>query len=436
MMAKLPNWGLATRFALVTLVALIGATFVNFAITFSGPPPVRRPVPLTDAVQLVSSGAQVSPDYNWVAGPLTRSTFQPGSGERALPLTAAGLAKELRVPPADVRLTASPGLRSGGLRDPTSELFNSFTLGLRQPDGTWRIVRAAPSPAITQWHWVTLGSALLAALIFALLALIVARSVIRPLERLGREASRAGLDRQNPITLDGPPEVARVGHAVAAMRNRLRNALDNRTALFTAVAHDMAAPVARLRFSLTQLPEAVRESAEADIEELSEMIAAIVEFSALDRRPPELGRVDAVAIARDLAERERIPFESNTDHMHVLADPILLRRLLSNLVVNARRYGGGGELIATATVNGIVLSVLDRGPGVPAELAERIFEPFFRVEPSRSRDTAGTGLGLAIARAIAESHNSVLTYSQRAGGGAAFELCLPAAPPEFAPKPV
>ena len=425
MSVRLANWGLAARFAAVMLVALIAATFVNFAITFAGPPPMRRPVPVGEVVSLVDRGAAASREFSWVTGPAVEDGFRPGAGERPLPRTALAIARSLALAPADVRLTALEGRRADGMQDPTNELRDGFTLGIRQANGMWRIVRGDPAPLVTRWHWVTLGSAMAAALAFAALAALVARSVVRPLDRLGHEADRANLGKESAITLKGPPEVVRVARAVAAMRDRLASAIENRTALFTAVAHDMAAPVARLRFRLNDLPERQRAAAEADLAELSELISGIVEFSAIGRQPLPLAELDAIALARDVAERERVPFVGDATAAIVKGDAAALRRLLTNLVVNARRHGGGGEVSACIGETGVCVSVADRGPGVPAEHAARIFDPFYRVEHSRSRETAGAGLGLAIAHSIAVAHAGDLRYSPRPGGGAIFALTMP-----------
>ena len=104
-----------------------------------------------------------------------------------------------------------------------------------------------------------------------------------------------------------------------------------------------------------------------------------------------------------------------------------LHRLIANLAVNARRYAGGGELTLESEPGRIVVRMADRGPGFPPDLAENLFEPFFRVEGSRSRETAGTGLGLATARDVAKAHGGTLTAANREGGGAEFVLTLPRA---------
>lgn len=423
------QWSLAARFAAVTLVALIAATLVNFAVTFSGPPPMRRPVQLLELLPVLSGKEPMPRGYSWVSAPVTEPTFMPEQGEAPSPEVARVLSSRLGVPTGQIALAERYGARHGrmGREAPSLEARDGFTLGLRQPDGTWRIVRGAPAPLLTAWHKLTLALTLAAALVFALVALVVARGVVRPLERLGEEADRAGLDRTQPITAGGPPEVARVARAVAAMRDRLAGALEQRTTTFTALAHDMAAPLARLRFRLDHLPGPERKAAERDVAELSDMIAGIVEFAAIGRPSAAHRPLDAIALAREVAAQENMEITAGVDRAFVSGDEAALKRLLTNLAVNARRYGGGGELVVRTAFGQVEFSVADRGPGVPAHLAERIFEPFFRVEPSRNRETAGAGLGLAIARGIAEAHGGVLHHEPREGGGAIFKIVLPVA---------
>lgn len=425
---RLPgHWSLAARFAAVTLVALIAATLVNFAVTFSGPPPMRRPVLLTELLPALVHDAPLPRRYPWVSGPLTAPAFAAAASEIPQPATARMLSSRLGLPSGQVALAMRAGRGFSGMEEPSPEAFDSFTLGLRLPDGSWRIVRGAPAPRLTAWHKLTLGLTLAAALLIALLALVVARGVVRPLERLGHDADQAGLGRQQAITATGPPEVMRVARAVAAMRDRLAHALEDRTMMFTALAHDMAAPLARLRFRLADLPQAQREAADRDVAELSEMIAGIVEYAAAGRAPAVHRPLDAIALARDVAVQEEMRFETDAGSAVIAGDAAALRRLLTNLAVNARRYARDGEMSARIEAGTMVLSVADRGPGVPPALAERLFEPFFRVEPSRSRDTAGAGLGLAIARAIAEAHGGTLSYHARERGGSEFVLRLPLA---------
>jgi len=110
----------------------------------------------------------------------------------------------------------------------------------------------------------------------------------------------------------------------------------------------------------------------------------------------------------------------------ITARPLALRRCLTNLMDNARRYGGGNVDVSTIEQDQLlIITIEDRGPGIPESELERVFEPYVRVEVSRAKHTGGTGLGLAIARAIARSHGGDVTLENRPGGGIKATLRLP-----------
>jgi len=187
----------------------------------------------------------------------------------------------------------------------------------------------------------------------------------------------------------------------------------------------MAAPLARLRFRLVQLPDEQRIAAERDVDELSAMIAGILELSSASMAPPQHAQLDAIELARLVATAEGLQFQSTTERAVISGDAMALRRLLTNLCANAKRYARGGVVVASVEGDLLQISVLDEGPGFPPDQAERLFEPFYRVESSRSRATAGAGLGLAIARGIAEAHGGKLVALVRDTGGAEFRFTVP-----------
>jgi signal transduction histidine kinase len=136
------------------------------------------------------------------------------------------------------------------------------------------------------------------------------------------------------------------------------------------------------------------------------MIGSIIDYArgtaGSRKRAVDMKALCANAIATIDQEEGRLAFRAPEEDCTVNGDPMTLHRLIANLAVNALRYAGGGELTLEGNAHGIVARMADRGPGFPPELAESLFEPFFRVEGSRSRETAGTGLGLATARDVAK----------------------------------
>jgi len=310
--------------------------------------------------------------------------------------------------------------------------FGSFSAGIRDESNRWLVVRSAPQPVLTAWHRTTFTITIGVALLLALIALWVSRGIVSPIRRLSEQADQAYLDgKRGEISVNGPPEIAQLAVTIAAMRDRFVDLVDSRTMMLAAIAHDMATPLARLEFHVAKLPANVRSQAEADLAELSALIASILGYARGQQRL-ESTPVDLVGLTRDLLERwdradapVRLMGAPQAAWLH--GDRLSLQRLIGNLIGNTQRYAGGGKIDIEETQGAIVLTVRDDGPGFDPALAERLFEPFFRIEASRSRETAGAGLGLATARAIAEAHGGTLMAQSAPGRGARFILTLPRA---------
>ena len=111
----------------------------------------------------------------------------------------------------------------------------------------------------------------------------------------------------------------------------------------------------------------------------------------------------------------------------VTARPTQLKRALRNVIENASRYGGAAEVTLTQPGGEAVVTITDSGPGIPEDMLEKVFDPFVRLESSRSRDTGGSGLGLSIARTIIQAHGGRITLANRPGGGLEARIVLPVA---------
>lgn len=435
-MPRRRKWSIARQIALLILTALLLLTCANIVVTFVGPPPRPIPFRLTDLVMALRDGTIPGPPGTRLHVETGAPDFVPRRGEVRHPDTEAVIAASLALPTGSVRLATAEEPRQppgGGVAQ--SMLFGDFSIGMQDASGHWRILRDSPQPLFTAWHRTTLAITLGLALILALIAARITTGIVSPIQRLSREADQAYVDgRRGTITIDGPPEVAHLATTIAAMRDRFAALVENRTMMLAAIAHDMATPLSRLEFRIAKLPPDARDQAEADLAELSEMIASILDFAkgrqGLDQAPLSL-----VDLVRDLVARRDRPDAPLTlgpmpATAEVMGDRVALRRLVENLISNAQRYAGGGTLSIEAEPQSYRLTVADTGPGFDPELAERLFDPFFRVESSRNRETAGTGLGLATAKAIAEAHGGTLIAVNREGGGAAFVLTLPALGPD------
>lgn len=239
----------------------------------------------------------------------------------------------------------------------------------------------------------------------------------------------------------GNDELGNLGHAIQTMAGRLDHFVSGQKRFLGDAAHELCAPLARLRTGLgileMRLGEADKErltSIEADAQELATLVEEILAFSRATNRAPRSQPVLLEPLVGEVANREggaRPPEIRVPPGLTVVADPTLLGRALGNLVRNARVHAGPDAKIAIDAVDTpdfIEIQVTDDGPGVPAEELARLFEPFYRPDRSRSRDTGGSGLGLAIVRTAMEACGGEAVASLPPVGGFMVTLRLPKKP--------
>lgn len=306
------------------------------------------------------------------------------------------------------------------------------SIQLRLTDGTVLTWYHVGMPQPRDWPARALWLLWIMALTVALLVGWTVRRLTRPLAALADAAT--GLARnldQPPLAETGPREVARAAAAFNTMQRDLRNVLATRAQALAGVSHDLRLPLTRIRLRLEQVDdEALRGKIADDLAEMDRMIGHTLEYlRAGDSHEPEV-KLNLDALIESLVE----DFEALGATVRVegrigqpvTARPQALRRCLGNLLENARRYAGNDLLIvAGGNDRQVEIRVEDRGPGIPQEQLEKVFEPYVRLEASRARATGGTGLGLATARAIARAQGGDLTLAPRTGGGLVARLTLP-----------
>ena len=302
---------------------------------------------------------------------------------------------------------------------------------LKLPDGRWLVARLHRGPRAPFGGLV--ATLALLALGVAVGAYPVVRRLTRRLERLkvGVDALGAG-DLSARVAVEGHDEVAALAETFNRSAGRIEALVVAHKNLLANASHELRSPLARIRMALGMQAEIgdpkFRQEVERDIAELDALIDEILLSSRLDgfeeRAAPE--ELDLLALAAE--ESARIGAEAQGDRVAVRGEPRLLRRLLRNLIENARRHGGTApvDVAVRRTDNGYAeVRVCDRGPGVPEHERERIFEPFYRMGGASERD-GGVGLGLALARQIARRHEGEVRCEGREGGGSCFVVELPA----------
>ena len=256
---------------------------------------------------------------------------------------------------------------------------------------------------------------------------VAARNITRPLSELARAADSVGRHiRPAQLEERGARELRDAARAFNTMQDRLRRYLDSRTRVLAAMSHDLKTPLTRLRLQVEALenpPMQARISRELD--EMESMVhEALALFRGLDDGEPA-APVDVDALLEQLrgefTDMGATVTVSGRSLAPYFGKPQALKRCLTNLVANAVKFGTRAD-IAVEDGAELVIRVRDSGPGIPESELERVFEPFYRLESSRNRDSGGTGLGLSIARDIAQSHGGILTLHNLTSGG--LEACL------------
>ena len=307
----------------------------------------------------------------------------------------------------------------------------SMLTQVRLQDGTWASFDTQLPQAAAGLPWrVLLTLAILLAAVL-LLSYVAVRWVTRPLNVLASAADELGRDiNRPPLPESGPMEVSRAARAFNTMQARLVRFIDERTRLLTAMSHDLKTPITRMRLRAELLDDGqLREKFEKDLVEMETMVTQTLEFMrGLSSREPEQP-VDVMSLLESLkADNEAMGRTVAIDGRVTrpfLAAPQMLKRCISNLVDNATVYGQRAQIHVEDNAGKLIIRVRDDGPGIPQSEIENVFEPFFRLEGSRSRETGGTGLGLSIARSIARAHGGDLRLRNHEAGGLEAILTLP-----------
>ena len=259
-------------------------------------------------------------------------------------------------------------------------------------------------------------------------AILLMQRVTVPLARAARAAQEVGAGRlPEHLPETGPRELADLARRFNRMAREVRELLDNRTTLLAGISHDLRTPLTRLGLALEmqrEMPDPARLARmAADLEEMNGLIQGYLELARLSQ-PEPVELVDLDAWLAERAARHGARYVAGQACRTEVA-PGALGRIVDNLLENARRYGDGGiELRLVCAGRPVVIEVLDRGPGIPADELGRVFRPFYRLESSRAKATGGTGLGLAIVRQLAEAQGWKIELENRPQGGLAARVSL------------
>lgn len=299
-------------------------------------------------------------------------------------------------------------------------------------DGTrLRISATPPHPISFAAPRDLLVNGALFILCISALAAVVARMTMRPLKHLAQAATELGNDIERPpLPEQGVTEIRQAAAAFNAMQLRVRHHIRQRSHILAAITHDLQTPLTRLRLRLEKVDdEELRGKLLSDLSAMQTMVREGLDLARSLDSKEVLQRLDLDSLIDSVAADASDAGQSAVAHANtgasMMARPVALRRCLTNLLDNAVKYGRQAKLSAELEGAFAVIRIHDDGPGIPEDELEKVFDPFYRLETSRSRDTGGTGLGLTIARNIAEQHGGTLKLRNHPGGGLEAVLTLP-----------
>jgi len=317
----------------------------------------------------------------------------------------------------------------GGAQD------DRVTVALEFPEGRW-LNLTYPLTSNLPWHtpefWPAFGLMLVTSLA---LSLWVVWRMNLPVRVLAQAAEQLGRDvNAPPLPEAGSEEFLRAAKAFNTMASRIRLFVRDRTLLLTAIGHDLRTPVTRLKLRAEFLADtSVRDKIFADLDELEQMVAATLAFGRDTADDEPAAPVDMMALLRTVIDEaadaspqfaEKLSC-SGPETLVMTGRLLSLKRAFGNLIGNAIKYGGSAEVEVARDADELRVTVTDDGVGIPADLVERVFDPFFRIESSRNRETGGTGLGLAIARNILRAHGGDVAIGNTQNRGAKVLITLP-----------
>jgi two-component system OmpR family sensor kinase len=443
-LAGRPGAPLIVQFLTLTGLTLVAAWAMSALLLFALPPPAPDFYRVAEIEAAYHGASQVFTERKPLVVATMKSRPGPELDSYSIPHIRQRMASDLRVPLSDVVIAGERGPLSdrrvgriirdrvarAGISDEEHFLVTPFKVGVRQPDGRWRVVKTAASWGLTDWQQRLAIWFATSALLMSPVAWLFARRLTKPIKTFAEAAERLGRDpNAPPLELRGPAEISMAARAFNGMQERLRRYVEDRTAMVGAIAHDLRTPLTRLRFRIEGLPEDQRTKYAADLDQMEEMITATLAFvrdatKTGERTPLELSSL-IESLCDEMAETGLAAEAEPGDKVVVTGDPMALRRLFANLLENAVKFGGAARARVFTADGHAVVEIDDDGPGIPDKDAERVFEPFYRREPSRSRQTGGIGLGLAVVRTIARGHGGDVSLSNRPDGGLTARVQLP-----------
>lgn len=355
------------------------------------------------------------------AAPLGPEVFRPGppGAENA----GRGLVMD-RLPPPNEPLMVP----AGATRWPPVNL----RMRVRTATGAW-IVGDYLYPPEGDRPWLTalVGQVMLTALVVVIVSVVLVRWNLSSMKRLAAAAGQIGRgERVEPLPLDGPTEVRQVTQSFNDMNRRLGRLIEGRMRMLAAISHDLRTPITSLKLRAEMVDDDdTRQKMLTTLDEMQALAETTLAIGRDDAALEDTKQVDIAALVQsvcdDFADLGRPVSVVPVDRILQNCRPDGVKRALRNLIENALKYGRTAAVAVAVVGDNLDITIDDTGPGIPEAQAKKLFQPFVRLETSRSRETGGFGLGLSIAQSIVHGHGGEIMLANRAEGGLRATIRLP-----------
>jgi signal transduction histidine kinase len=299
-------------------------------------------------------------------------------------------------------------------------------------DGTWITAESTNPPRATTWFTRLLRNLAIVDGVMLVLLFFAVRLVTRPLSVLAGAAEELGRNIERPpLPETGTVELARASRALNIMQDRLKRYVETRLKALGAMSHDLKTPITRMRLRAEMLEDAeLKTRFVRDLDAMQQMVGSTLDYMrGLSDSGEDVSAIDLDALIsslkQDAEEAGHTVTVAGESPGPVMGRAQALKRCLQNLLDNALAYGRRADITVRGEGRSVNVAISDQGPGIPERDIERVFDPFYRVEGSRNRNSGGSGLGLSIARNIAQAHGGAVRLRNLPQGGLEATLVLP-----------
>ncbi|WP_025109660.1 ATP-binding protein [Pseudomonas sp. H1h] len=431
---------LSRRIALTIVAAMLASLALNFLFVEVAGTWARPPIERTGLLEQIAATVKV---IEAAPAPLRRQLAQAANGLTQEVMWSAQR-DDLGLPSGGTPLTAGKTsvlhqllgddrqIRVFNPADwPSGSPLGRYAALIQLPDASWLLF----SSRERSWG-LDIGTRIAIIIALGLIATVLVawlatRQLAQPLQRFASAARRFGGDlRAPPIKIEGPDEIRQAIIAFNTMQAQIQHYISERTHMLASISHDLRAPLTRMRLRSEFMEDFDhQDKLIRDIEEMQSMINAALAFFREDTQPEQTTAFDLSELLQTIIDDYRdqniaIGF-SGPAHLVYEGRPLGIKRVIVNLLENAEKYAQQPCIALSSDGYSICIDVSDDGPGIPEASLQRVFDPFFRLETSRNRETGGVGLGLSSARAIVREQGGELTLSNRNGGGLLARVELP-----------